>query len=154
MQKQMHFEIETSAQPEPLFDAVADMPNYQRWLPKSSAFTETVEVSPYPVQAGTTYLDYGAQGQRPGVVYRYEAPTLLGFKHSMSIKRMGLVVQVDVAILYHFEKNAGGTCVTRDLTMYIDAKGLALLLTPFVNAAFTAENKRVMRALKRYGDQL
>jgi hypothetical protein len=51
--------------PETIFDPIADMPNYGRWLPGSEAFGGTTEVSPYPVRLGTTYLDAGPAGQRP-----------------------------------------------------------------------------------------
>ncbi len=44
------------------------MPNYGRWLPGSEAFGGTTEISPYPVRLGTTYLDAGPAGQRPGSV--------------------------------------------------------------------------------------
>jgi hypothetical protein len=55
--------IEGSA--DTIFDLIADMPNYDCWLPGSEAFGGTTEVSPYPVRLGTTYLDAGPAGQRP-----------------------------------------------------------------------------------------
>jgi len=36
--------------PETIFDLIADMPNYGRWLPGSEAFGATTQVSPYPVR--------------------------------------------------------------------------------------------------------
>jgi hypothetical protein len=40
-----------------LFDLLADMPHYGRWLPGSGAFGGTRDVFPYPVQQGTRYID-------------------------------------------------------------------------------------------------
>jgi hypothetical protein len=40
--------------PETIFELIADMPHYGRWLPGSDAFGGTTEVSPYPVCLGTT----------------------------------------------------------------------------------------------------
>jgi hypothetical protein len=49
-----------------IFDLIADMPNYGRWLPGSEAFSGTTKVSRYPIRLGTTYLDAGPAGERPG----------------------------------------------------------------------------------------
>ncbi len=55
----LRFTAQIYGSPEMIFDLVADMPNYGRWLPNSSAFGGTVDVAPYPVRLGTTYLDAG-----------------------------------------------------------------------------------------------
>ena len=65
------FTARIEGSPETIFDLIADMPNYGRWLPGSEAFGGTTEVSPYPVRLGTTYLDAGPLGQRPGSVTEY-----------------------------------------------------------------------------------
>lgn len=59
------FTARINGSPEVIFDLIADMPNYGRWLPGSQALGGTTEVSPYPVRLGTTYLDAGPAGQRP-----------------------------------------------------------------------------------------
>jgi hypothetical protein len=43
--------------PDVLFDLLADMPNYGRWLPGSAAFGSTTDVDPYPVRLGSRYHD-------------------------------------------------------------------------------------------------
>src|SRR6202034_1901551 len=40
-----------------LFDLLADMPNYGRWLPGSAQFGNTTDVQPYPVQLRSRYHD-------------------------------------------------------------------------------------------------
>jgi uncharacterized protein YndB with AHSA1/START domain len=62
-----------------LFDLLADMPHYGRWLPDSDAFGGTRDVFPYPVQQGTRYIDYGPAGERHGVVTQFDPPTRLVF---------------------------------------------------------------------------
>jgi hypothetical protein len=57
--KDLRFFTYINGRPETIFDLVADMPNYGTWLPDSSAFGGTVDVTPYPVRLGTTYLDAG-----------------------------------------------------------------------------------------------
>ena len=71
---------ESKAHQRPIFDPIADMPNYGRWLPVSEAFGGTTEVSPYPVRPGTTYLDAGPAGQRPDSVTGF--PKLEGSKNT------------------------------------------------------------------------
>ena len=45
----LRFTSRIAAPAEVVFDLVADMPNYGKWLPDSSAFGGTVDVTPYPV---------------------------------------------------------------------------------------------------------
>jgi hypothetical protein len=69
--------------PKEIFDLIADLPNYDRWLPGSSAFGATKEVSPYPVRLGSTYLDAGPSGRRPGSVTEYDHPAHIAFHQTM-----------------------------------------------------------------------
>jgi hypothetical protein len=69
-----HFTAQIQGAGETIFDLIADMPNYGRWLRGSEAFGGTTKVSPYPVRLGTTYLDAGPAGQRPGSVTAYDRP--------------------------------------------------------------------------------
>jgi hypothetical protein len=73
---------------ETIFDLIADMANYGRWLPGSEAFGGTTEVSPYPVRLGITYLDAGRAGQRPGSVTAY--PNARPTESGGAVGRMGV----------------------------------------------------------------
>jgi uncharacterized protein YndB with AHSA1/START domain len=77
--------------PETIFDLISDLPNYGRWLPGSEAFGGTTEV-------GTTYLDAGPAGQRPGSVTGYDPPKYIAFHHTMMLKRGPLTANIDVHI--------------------------------------------------------
>src|SRR5579864_2065479 len=88
---------------ETIFDLVADMPNYGRWLPGSQAFGATTQVSPYPVRLGTTYLDAGPAGQRPGSVTEYDHPKRIAFHHTMALKLGPFVGDADIHIRYALE---------------------------------------------------
>ena len=137
--------------PEAIFDLIADMPNYGRWLSGSEAFGATTEVSPYPVRLGTTYLDAGPAGQRPGSVTGYDPPKYIAFHHTMLLKRGPLTANVDVHIRYTFEPVERATFVIRDLDLTIQIPGLLLKLAePLVVSAFRKENVRILAELKRY----
>jgi ribosome-associated toxin RatA of RatAB toxin-antitoxin module len=45
------FTARIEGSPETIFNLIADMPNYGRWLPGSDVFGGTTLVSPYPVTA-------------------------------------------------------------------------------------------------------
>jgi uncharacterized protein YndB with AHSA1/START domain len=92
------FKARIEGSPETIFDLIADMPNYGRWLPGSDAFGGTTEVSPYPLRLGTTYLDAGPAGKRPGSVTEYDRPKSIAFHHTMLLKQGPLRANIDVLI--------------------------------------------------------
>jgi hypothetical protein len=140
--------------PEIVFDLVADMPNYGRWLSGSDAFGGTTEVSPYPVQLGTTYLDAGPAGKRPGSVTDYDRPRRIAFHHTMLLRRGPLIADIEVYIRYSFEPRQGGTYVVRALDLTLRMPTLAGLLEPLVRWAFRKENLRILAELKSYVELL
>jgi len=136
--------------PELIFDLIADMPNYHRWLPGSEAFGQTTEVTPYPVCLGTTYRDWGPAGERRGSVTEYDPPKHLAFHHTMPLKRGLLSANIDVNIRYTLEPVDSGTNVIRALDLTIEMPTLLKLARPFIVSAFQKENERILAELKRY----
>ena len=136
--------------PEVIFDLVADMPNYGRWLPGSQAFGGTTDVKPYPVCLGTTYLDAGPAGQRPGAVTGYDRPNFLAFHHTMLLQQGPLRADIDVHIRYRFEPVDNATFVVRDLDLQVGMPALLRIAEPLVLLAFRKENVRILAELKRY----
>lgn len=135
---------------EVIFDLIADMPNYGRWLQGSLAFGATTEVSPYPVRLGTTYLDVGPAGQRPGSVTAYDRPAMIAFHQTMLLKQGPLTANIDVHINMTFEPLAGATLVSRALDLTVDIPGLLRIADPLVVYSFHRENARMLAELKRY----
>lgn len=144
------FTARIEGSPERIFNLVADMPNYGRWLPESDAFGGTTEVTPYPVRLGTTYLDAGPAGERPGSVTEFDPPKHIGFHHTMLLKRGPLTADIDVHIRYTLEPNERGTLVIRELDLGIRMPGIMKVALPAVLYAFRKENVRMLSALKRY----
>jgi hypothetical protein len=148
------FTVRIGGPPETIFELVADMPNYGRWLPGSDAFGGTTEVVPYPVCLGTTYLDAGPAGQRPGSVTEFDPPRHIGFHHTMLLKRGPLAADIDVHIRYTFELIERATFVIRELDLTIQMPGIMKLAQPLVLYAFRKENLRILSELKRYVESL
>jgi uncharacterized protein YndB with AHSA1/START domain len=144
------FTAQIEGSPKIIFDLIADMPNYGRWLPSSEAFGATTEVFPYPVRLGTTYLDAGPAGHRPGSVTEYNPPRHIAFHHTMLLKKGPLTADIDVSVRYTLEPKGQATNVIRALDLVIQIPSLLKLAEPFVLSAFRKENLRILAELKRY----
>ena len=147
--RDLRFTAQIHGSPEMIFDLVADMPNYGRWLPNSSAFGGTVDVTPYPVRLGTTYLDAGPI-QKPGSVTEFDRPRHLSFHHTVQIKQSPLNTDVDARIRYTFDPRDGGTFVDRSLVLTFNLHGISRLALPLLLYGFRKENNRTLAALKRH----
>jgi hypothetical protein len=134
---------------ETIFDLVADLPNYSRWLPNSSAFGGTVNLTPYPVRLGATYLDAGPS-QKPGSVTGYARPKHISFDHTVQLRRDLLHADVDARIRYTFDPKDGGTFVHRWLALQFYFRGISRLVLPLLLYEFHKENNRTLAALKQY----
>src|SRR5215471_19999035 len=114
----LRFTCQIAGPPEAVFDLIADMPSYRRWLPDSSAFGGTVDVTPYPVRLGTTYLDAGPI-EKPGKVIEFERPRRIAFQHTVQIRRP-ITTDVEAQVRYTLEPSKGATAVLRELDLTID----------------------------------
>jgi uncharacterized protein YndB with AHSA1/START domain len=130
--------------------AVFTEPEYGRWLPGSQAFGATTQVAPYPVGLGTTYLDAGPTGERPGAVIEFEPPARIAFHQTMLLKRPPINADVDITIRYTLEPEGAGTRVVRTVDLTIAMVGFMKIAEPIVVWAFRKENARVLAELKRH----
>src|ERR1700731_768296 len=78
---------DVGAPPAVFFGLLADMPNYGRWLPGSTAFGRTTDVEPYPVRLGSRYHD--GKPDEPGkdwwgTVIGFQPPGSLDFHHTIT----------------------------------------------------------------------
>jgi hypothetical protein len=129
------FTARIEGSPASIFDLIADMPNYGRWLPGSESLA---------------YLDGGPAGKRPGSVTEYDPPKHIAFHHRMLLKRGPLTANIDVHIRYTFEPVDRATSVIRALDLAIQIPGLLKVAEPLVVFAFRNENVRILAELKRY----
>jgi hypothetical protein len=134
-----------AAPPKSLFELVADMPSYGRWLLGSDQFAETTDVEPYPVQLGSRYHD--GKPKEPGndwwgTVTGYQPPGSVDFHQTIQVRQ--LRATVDVRIHYSFEPDHGVTRVARWLVLDIRMPGLFRPLRRAIIAAFDKENVRTM----------
>jgi uncharacterized protein YndB with AHSA1/START domain len=151
--RELRFTTEIRGPAQLIFDLVADMPNYGKWLPDSSAFRGTIQVVPYPVRLGTTYLDAGPI-EKPGSVTEFDPPRHIAFQHVVQLRRSLLNTDIDARIRYTFEPISGGTFVERTLALVFDLGGVRRFLEPIIVQGFRKENDRTLAALKKYVEAL
>jgi hypothetical protein len=60
---ELTFEAEIHSDIERVFTLLAELRDYDRWLPRSSAFQGTASISEGPIAVGTTYLEPGLSGR-------------------------------------------------------------------------------------------
>ena|SRR6516165_606448 len=145
----MQFTTQIAGAPEVIFDLIADMPNYGRWLPDSDAFGGTVNVTPYPVRLGTTYLDAGSV-EKPGEVTEFDPPRHIGFHHTVMVRQALLKTDIDARIRYTLTSKGGGTFVLRELDLLLNLPIFDKLASPLILRSFRKENVRTLACLKRY----
>jgi hypothetical protein len=152
--KKYLFTADIKGPQEVIFDLVADMPKYYRWLPGSQAFGETINVNPYPVRLGTIYLDSGPAGTRPGRVTAYEFPRKITFHHTMLLKKGLISADIEVKVNCHFQMANQITTIERTIDLQIQMSGLGWIFLPFIRYSFIVENRRILRELKKYVERL
>jgi hypothetical protein len=142
-----------AAPPDILFELLADMPSYGRWLTGSPAFAQTTDVEPYPVQLGSRYHD-GKPGEPGkewwGTVTGFQPPGSLDFHHTIAVHQ--LLATVDVRIHYSFEPEDAATLVTRWLVLDITMPAVFRPLRRLIISSFDKENVRTLAALKKYAE--
>ncbi len=143
----LQFTATIAGAPERIFETIADFPNYTRWLRPTMSFSATTEVTPLPVQLGTTYLDAGRAGARRGRVTEFDPPRHIAFDQPM---RGPFGSSIGITARYTLEPQDGSTLVIRDVHLDFRLGVLSPLLEPLALPAFRTENDRVLRALKRY----
>ena len=145
----MQFTSQIAGAPGVIFDLIADLPNYGRWLPDTDVFGGTVNVTPYPVRLGTTYLDAGPV-EKPGKVTEFDPPKHIGFHHTILVRKALLKTDIDARIRYTLTPNDGGTFVLRELDLLMNLPTLYKLASPLILGSFRKENVRTLACLKRY----
>jgi hypothetical protein len=144
---------QVAATPAVLFDLLADMPSYGRWLPGSAQFGGTTEVEPYPVRCGSRYHD-GKPNQAGrdwwGTVTGFQSPGSLDFCHTIAVAELRATVEAHIH--YSIEPHDAGTLVSRWMILDIAMPVITRPLRRLIISSFDKENLRTMAALKEYAE--
>ena len=146
---ELRFETTIHARAERVFAILADLRNYDRWLPRSSAFHGTAEISDDPIRLGTTYVEPGPAGVRRGRVTAFDPPTQLGFEQPMTMRPRGAGL-VDIGLTLVLTPTDDSVHLMR--TVSLTFAGPVRLAKPLVTRSFMIENDRMMAALRTYAE--
>jgi uncharacterized protein YndB with AHSA1/START domain len=132
---------------ETIFDLIADLALYDRWLPGSRVFGGMTQVPPVPPGAGTTYAD----GPMRGSITEFNPPERITFEQSMPVKALLLTGKLDVRVRYALEATGSdgqATHVIREVTFKLH--GILGAAQPLVASTMRRESGRLLEMLKRY----
>ncbi len=143
------WEADIAATAEEVFSLLVDLRGYDRWLPSSSAYHGTIEISEGPIALGTTYIEPGPLGTRVGRITKLVRPTELCFEQPMTMKPSFLGV-IGIRLFHTISPRPGFVHLVRRLEL--SPRGAIKVATPLLVRAFTAENERMMQALKQFAE--
>lgn len=146
---ELRFESDIRAGAERVFDLLAQLRDYDRWLPPSSAFKGTTEISAGPIAVGTTYIERSPLGTRNGVVTALERPLRLDFAQPMTLRPRFLGV-VGIRLFHVLTPKERSVHLLRRLELA--PRGPVRLVMPFVVRGFRIENDRMLAALKAFAE--
>jgi uncharacterized protein YndB with AHSA1/START domain len=146
---QLEFETDIAAGAERVFDLLADLRGYDRWLSRSQAFRGTTEISDGPIGVGTTYVEPGPTGVRRGRITECDRPTRLAFEQPMTLKPRG-AGRIDIHVA--FVLTPAGESVHLRRTIDLAFSGPARWAQALIKRSFVRENDRVLLALKTYAE--
>jgi uncharacterized protein YndB with AHSA1/START domain len=153
----IHTTVHIKAPAKEVFSIVIDLPTYHNWLPETSAFKGTTQVSHNPIKLGTTYHEPGPAGTRKGEVIQLEYPNVgkqgtVVFKQPMSAKPYVLELTLDVKVEMRVTEAEGGTKLERIVN--VSYPWALWAFKPLVDAEFKRESTRTIEALKAYAEGL
>jgi carbon monoxide dehydrogenase subunit G len=148
----LHSTIHIDSPSETVFVLTADLPQYDRWLPRSRAFDAVTQVSHVPVGLGTTYVNTGPSGAIHGSITDYHLPARIAFRQSMRIKLLLFAGTLDMHIRYTLEPAGHATRVDKDVAF--DTHGVLKAVQPIIVTTIRWESKRLLQVMKRYVETL
>ena len=146
---ELSFEAEIRASAERVFSLLLELRDYDRWLPRSSAFHGTSKISDGPIKVGTTYVEPGPLGTRHGIVTRSIRPTHLDFEQPMLLRPRAFGA-IGIKLFHRLTPEGDHVHVLRSLEL--SPEGPIRLAMPLVISSFRSENARMMKTLKTFAE--
>ena len=143
----LRFTVDINGSRETIFELIADLAHYERWLPGSRTFGGMTQVSPALPGVGTTYAD----GTMRGSITEFNPPERITFEQSMPVKVLLLTGKLDVRVSYTLEATGSSkqaTHVIREVTF--KQQGILKLARPLVAGTIRGESGRLLEKMKRY----
>ena len=143
--------VDIAASPEVVFDLIADLHEYRRWLPTAGDYEGTSEISPPPVAVGTTYVEHSRTGVRHGLVIALARPDVVAFRQPMTLRPRSLGT-IASTVTMSVSANSVGARVTRTIELGIPRR--LKLVSSTIVGRYARESERMLRRLKVYAEAL
>ncbi len=144
----LHFTADIEGPSETIFALIANLIQYDQWLPRSRAFGAVTQVSPTPVGLGATYVDTGPSGAMHGSITDYQPSSRIAFRQSMPVKLLLFTGTLEMDIRYTLERVGQATRVSREVSFQLP--GVLKAAQPIVVATVRRESERLLLLMKHY----
>jgi len=132
---------------EQVFNLIANIDDYDTWLPGSKTFLGIRHVSDTPIKQGTTYTDGQGRIEMHGKVLVYDPVEQIIFNQVAQFRALGLIPSgLDITIDYILVQEHSGTTVIRNYE--VEFKGILRLFRPIALSQINTENKRILQVMK------
>ena len=143
----LRFTIDIIGSRETIFDLIANLAHYDRWLPGSRTFGGMTQESSAPPSVGTTYAD----GPMHGSITEFNPPERITFEQSMPVKVLLLTGKLDMRVRYMLEAagtDGQSTNLVREVTF--NQHGILKAARPLIASTIHRESGRLLETKKRY----
>ena len=127
-----------------VFERLADVPDYGRWMHRTGLFRRCRLTSEGPVRAGTTYLDATRMGTFTGEVTEFSPPSRLAFRETLEWFGAPMT---EAGPEYRLEADDDATVVHH--VAVGELYGWFRLMKPAAALMAKVERTRTLRSLKR-----
>ncbi|KPI40470.1 uncharacterized protein AB675_7813 [Cyphellophora attinorum] len=148
-----------AADPDAVFALIIDLPGYNDWLPTSSAYKGTTEVTDTPIVVGTKYIERSPSGTRYGEVCELDhVQRHVAFKQPMRlIFGLEIRIRVDMKVSDTTAGAAQGIHLSGvhlssvvDRTVTLDFPWYMFPVAGVISGQFEQEIKRTMSEMRKY----
>jgi uncharacterized protein YndB with AHSA1/START domain len=129
---------------EAVFERLADVDGYGRWMHRTGLFRRAGLTSASPVREGTTYFDATRMGTFEGEVTEFSPPSRLAFRETLRWFGSGAS---QARPEYRLEEGEGGTVVHH--VAVGELFGWMRLMKPAASLMARSERTRTVNSLKR-----
>jgi uncharacterized protein YndB with AHSA1/START domain len=141
---ELHFETTIDRSLQTVFELIADLPHYDKWLPPSTLYGTVTQYSGMPVERGTQYVDHGRLTRMEGRVTEFDAPHHIHFRQT-TVSMLGAL---DIEIRYTLTPTGSNTRVQRDVS--VRPSGLYGLFQGTMIGSISTESERILAMMKQH----
>ncbi|MBZ0289736.1 MAG: SRPBCC family protein [Anaerolineae bacterium] len=141
---ELHFETTIDRSLQAVFDLIADLSHYDKWLSPSNLYGTVTQYSGFPVERGTQYVDHGRLTRMEGRVTEFDPPHHIHFRQT-TVSMLGAL---DIEIRYTLTPTGHDTHVRRDV--YVRPTGMYGLAQGLLLGSISTESERILAMMKQY----